>query len=179
MIAKVLQSMIDYFGQNRQNTSHALKVYGFARTIALSEGMDSEKCEILECAAILHDIGIPESIRLFGSDKGEYQEAMGRKVADELMSSLGFRRRFIDQVTFLIAHHHSYSVDGGLALQILLEADALVDLDEDNLRKRPREQLEGVFCTRTGQDLFCALYGQRPKALPLESASSFQKAMHS
>lgn len=163
MTARVLQAMMEYFGQDRKRINHALKVYGFARTIALRENLDDDKRAVLECAAVLHDIGIPESIRAYGSSKAEYQEIMGSKVGGELMASLGFEKEFIGQVCFLIAHHHSYGMDGGPLHRILIEADFLVNLDEGNLGSAdPAQILAKHFRTRTGRELIATLFGLRP-----------------
>jgi HD superfamily phosphodiesterase len=43
--------------------NHLLKVYGFAKTIGEREGLDADTQEILEIAALTHDIGIRNSER--------------------------------------------------------------------------------------------------------------------
>ena len=164
MIEIVLRTMMEYFGQDLQKTNHSLKVYSLARTIALRERLDTEKRRVLECAAALHDIGIPESLRTYGSAKAEYQEAMGYKVASELLTTLGFSPAFIQRVVFLIAHHHSYRVDGGIGLQILIEADILVSLGEGAMEDAiPEELLALHFRTKCGREMLQTMFGLQPQ----------------
>ena len=70
MIKDIIIKMITYFGNNIKRINHALKVYGFVKAIGEEENIDSEKLQVLEVAAILHDIGIKESERKYNSHRG-------------------------------------------------------------------------------------------------------------
>lgn len=162
MVGKALCAMAEYFGTDHERIGHSLKVHGYARAIALRESLSAEKTEVLECAALLHDIGIPESLRIFGSSRDKYRELMGIKVADVLLSGLNFPRDIMDEILFLIGHHHSYGTDGGLPLQILFEADTLVNLHEGTLSKSPEQLRNELFRTKTGRELLDAAFGIQP-----------------
>ena len=58
---KVITAMIEYFGSDKKRIHHFLKVYSFAKTIGESENLSTAEQELLEIAAIVHDIGIKES----------------------------------------------------------------------------------------------------------------------
>lgn len=75
--------MITYFGHDIKRINHALKVYGFVKAIGEEEIMDSEKLQVLEVAAILHDIGIKESERKYNSTSGSYQEIEGPPIVQK------------------------------------------------------------------------------------------------
>lgn len=151
--------MVEYFGVDLAQTYHALNVYSLARVIGLKEGLDEHKMQILECAAVLHDIGKPESLRIYRSTVGKYQEIMGRKVGSELMASLGYPQDVIQAVCFLIGNHHSYDVDGGPSLQILIEANMLARFQRAG---RDRQALEEIrrqyFRTQTGSELYTTMF---------------------
>lgn len=165
MVGKALCAMAEYFGTDREQINRSFKVYGYVRAIALREGLRADKLVATECAAILHDIGIPESQRIFGANNVHYHELMGVKVAEELLLGLEFPQDLVDQILFLVGHHHSYGTEGGLPLQILMEADALVGLDEGRLEKPPEQLRDDLFQTRTGRELLNSAFGIPPPPL--------------
>ncbi len=158
-ICEVIKAMTYYFTGDARRVSHFLKVYGFAKTIGEAEGLDARTQEILEIAALTHDIGIKNSERKFGSCSGERQQIEGPPEAEKLLSGLGVAREIIDRVCWLIARHHTYTNIAGLDYQILIEADFLVNAYEDDM---PCEAIanvrEKLFRTKTGLDLLDSLY---------------------
>lgn len=69
--------MIDYERGEPQRIQHFLKAFAFAASIGAAEGLDNEMQEILESAAIVHDIGIRPSLEKYGSSAGRYQQQEG------------------------------------------------------------------------------------------------------
>jgi len=110
--------MIEYYGDDIPRINHALKVYGFASSISRNEALDSDNLEILDIAAVLHDIGIPVSEEKYNSSAGKYQEIEGPPIAREMLVKLGLKREIIDRVCFLIGNHHSYSKIDGIDFKI-------------------------------------------------------------
>lgn len=161
MIGTALCAMLEYFGTDLMMVSHSLKVHGYVRAIAVRERLKAEKLPALECAAVLHNIGVPESLRIFGSSRDQFQERMSVKIAGELLGGLRFPQEQLEQILFLIGHHHSYAVDGGQTLQILFEADTLVHLEEGLLRS-PIQLRDERFRTKTGCELLNAAFGVQP-----------------
>ena len=131
MIHNVLSSMIDYFGNDVRRINHALKVYGFASTICRSENLDNNLIMITEIASVLHDIGIPISEKKYNSCAGKYQEIEGPPVAREILENLKLDAKIIDRVCYLIGNHHTYTKIDDIDFQILVEADFLVNIFED------------------------------------------------
>jgi len=126
-IGSVISAMIGYSGGNRHEVEHFLKVYGYAKAIGECEGLDARTQQILEVAAVVHDIGIPRAIEKYGSDAGPYQEELGPAEAKSMLQGLGFDGELIDRVCCLVGRHHTYSNVDGLDCRILLEADYLVN----------------------------------------------------
>lgn len=68
----------------------------------------------------------------------------------------------VDRIDFMIAHHHTYADIDGIDLQILLEADFLVNADEMKLKKEAvEEMMRKVFKTETGIRYLKALFLDR------------------
>ena len=57
-INKVTTAMIDYYQGQPKRIQHFLKVHAYAKLIGEQEGLDKEILDILEVAALTHDIGI-------------------------------------------------------------------------------------------------------------------------
>ena len=91
-------------------------------------------------ASYLHDIGIHQAERKYNSTAGDYQERKGPPIARDILERLGLDKKTIDEVCDLIAHHHSPGHIETLNLQILWEADTLVNLEgapiESGIRSR-------------------------------------------
>ena len=122
-----ISAMIDYLHGNLHEVEHLLKVYGYAKAIGELEGLDARTQEILEIAAVVHDIGIPRAIEKYGSDAGPYQEELGPAEARRLLENIGCDEALIDRVCVLVGRHHTYTDVDGLDCRILLEADYLVN----------------------------------------------------
>ena len=157
----VIHEMILFDRGDARRIQHFLKVYQFAALIGKLEGMSPEQQEILEIAAILHDIGIIPSEKKYGISNGKLQEQEGPAYARELLNRIGgYGQEFIDRVCFLIAHHHTYEGIDGLDWQILLEADFLVNSFEKNMTEEAIKKFRAsVFRTKSGIALLKNQYG--------------------
>ena len=155
--------MIGYFGTDTRQVAHALKVFALAE--ALSGGLEAEKRQTLLVAAILHDIGIPNAERKYHSSAGPYQEREGPPVARRILREEGMPAAMTERVCFLIGHHHSYGKIDNSDFQILVEADFLVNMDEDRMPPDAiRSIREKYFKTRAGQAALDSLYGLKAPA---------------
>lgn len=157
--AAIMQKMITYFDGDIKRVNHALKVYSLAKTIAQLELMPPDKLLILETAAILHDIGIKEAEKQYHSSAGNYQELLGPPVARELLTEFKLSDVFLDRICYLIGNHHSYSKIDHLDFQILVEADFLVNIDEDHMTTPQIDTIgRKYFRTITGLELLKMMY---------------------
>ncbi len=157
--SEVIIAMTKYFQYDCRRINHFIKVYGFAKTIGEMEELDEEAQEILEIAAITHDIGIKNSEIKYNSSAGNYQEIEGPEEAKKLLENLGISHSIIDRVCWLIAHHHTYSNIDKLDYQILVEADFIVNIFEDSVSDTAIKNIENnIFKTSTGKMLLGNLY---------------------
>lgn len=155
-------SMMEYNRFNSGRIQHFIKVYEFARMIGTGEGISEPLMNILSIAAITHDIGIKLSEEKYGDGSGEHQEQEGPEEARKLLTELNYPEQVIDRVCYLIAHHHTYHDIDGMDYQILIEADFLVNMYENNMGiEACRSVYERIFRTKTGKRICRRMYQVR------------------
>ena len=159
--AEVVRRMVLFDKGDARRIQHFLKVYMFAALIGKMEGLPPEQQEILEIAAILHDIGIIPAEKKYGTSNGKLQEQEGPAYARALLQEAGwYPPELIDRVCFLIAHHHTYEGVDGPDWQILLEADFLVNSFEKNMPEEAIKKMRSrVFKTGSGIAMLNNQYG--------------------
>ena len=156
---KVLGAMFDFFDGDVIRVNHALKVYGFAENIGLAEKISDEKLEIVKISAILHDVGIKISEEKYNSSAGHLQELEGPAIAKDILSKFDLEPSFIERVCFLIKHHHTYTKIDDIDYQILVEADFLVNIHENNMDDSMiNNVLTKYFKTATGIKFLKSIY---------------------
>lgn len=159
IVSTIIKEMINFEGCNPHRINHFLKVYGFAKTIGQIERIDKDTQNILEIAAVMHDIGIKISLEKYNSSAGPYQEKEGPPIARELMELHDINKKTIDRVCYLISHHHTYTNIEVMDYQILVEADFLVNIYEGNMDKeRIVSAREHIFKTKTGIEILDTIF---------------------
>lgn len=153
MIEKIISAMINYYKGDPRRINHFMKVYAFAKNIGMEEGLDSRTQNILETAAVVHDIGIKLSEEKYNSSSGKYQEIEGPAEAEKLLKSIGVEDNVIERVAYLVGHHHTYGNIQGMDYQILVEADFIVNIYEDNESRDAVKNIKNkIFKTETGKE---------------------------
>lgn len=161
--ALLIDAMAAYDAGSPKRIQHFLKVHNFAAVIGLLEGIDEETQFILETAAIVHDIGIRNSLEKYGSDAGKYQEIEGPGEADEMLRSLGgYTETQIERVKYLVSRHHTYTNVDGIDYRILLEADFLVNLYENHNDSAAISAAEkNIFRTEAGTRILRTMFMEK------------------
>ena len=153
-------NMIEYYMGDPARIHHFLKVHSFAKLIGEEEGLDAETQEILEAAALVHDIGIKIAEEKYGSDAGPLQEKEGPTAAKQMLEKSGYAGALIDRVCYLVGHHHTYTDIDRADYQILVEADFLVNLYEGKESREAIEHAYGrIFRTEAGKRVCREVYG--------------------
>jgi HD superfamily phosphodiesterase len=151
--------MLDYNGNDVKRINHALKVFAFAQNIAKHENCDEYMQTVIEYASILHDIGLHKAEEIYKSGILKYHEDLGPEVAKELIDDLEIEPKIKDRVYFLIGNHHSYKKINGIDFQILVEADFIVNMYEDDYSHEEIEHIkQKIFKTKTGKALLDSMY---------------------
>ena len=168
-LAQLHRAMISFDRNDPKRTQHFAKVHSYSRLIGQLEGMDEDSLFVLEIAAYVHDIGIHVAEEKFGYQNGRLQEELGPGAARKLLSDLDFPSDVIERVSWLIAHHHTYSDINALDYQILVEADFLVNTFEDDdanmnranesVKKVARQVRDTIFSTPSGISILNDMFG--------------------
>jgi hypothetical protein len=112
-------------------------------------------------ASVLHDIGIHQADKKYGSTIGKYQEQEGPPIARGILTKLGIEQSQIEEICEIIAHHHSPGVITTKNFEILYDADWLVNLkDEYDIQDRAKLNniIERVLLTQSGRTLAREIY---------------------
>ena len=150
-IDKLFIETIKYFEGDIKRIQHFTKVHSYAFLIGRLEGLSEQEQLTLETAAVVHDIGIKNAERKYGSCGGKLQEKEGPPEACRLLTELGYDDKTVNRVCFLVGNHHTYDKIDGMDFQILCEADLIVNLCEENTSAADAvNAFEKVFKTDSG-----------------------------
>ena len=159
VVSSAIEKMIAFYQGNLHDINHFLKVWAFARTIGEQEGLDEQTQRTLELAAVVHDIACPACREKYGNANGKYQELESLPLVEKFFEGMPVERRMAERISWLVAHHHTYTNVEGLDYRILLETDFLVNAGEGGLSRAAIETMrQNVFRTETGIRLLDSVY---------------------
>lgn len=160
LLDELYYKMIEFFHGDPKRIQHLIKVHSLSRLIGIGEKLDATSLFILEAAAYTHDCGIRPAEEKYGRCDGKLQEQEGPTVAQQMLLELGFENYMIERICYLIGHHHTYTNMDGMDYQILVEADFLVNLYEDDANRHTiQKAYDNIFRTNTGKQIFAQMYG--------------------
>jgi HD superfamily phosphodiesterase len=125
---QLLRLLIDYFEDDDRRIEHALRVLHHAENI-MAERADCDP-DIVLASALLHDVGIKISEEKLGYNNGRTQEEYGPPAAEKLLNAVNFPPEKTEIVKNIIGNHHSPSRYAYPELEILKQADKIVNRDE-------------------------------------------------
>lgn len=159
IVSSAIEKMIAFYQGNLHDINHFLKVWAFAKTIGEQEGLDDQTQLTLELAAVVHDIACPLCRQKYGNANEKYQELESPPLVEDFFAGMPVERDMAERISWLVAHHHTYTHVDGLDYQILLEADFLVNADEGGLVRATIENMrQSVFRTGAGIRLLDSIY---------------------
>lgn len=159
-LEELCECMIEYYEGDPKRIQHFIKVHSFAAMIGQKENLDETTQFILEATAYTHDIGIKPAEEKYGRCDGKLQEQEGPIVAQKMLSEVGIENYMIERICYLIGNHHTYDHVEGMDYQILIEADFLVNMLEDDMSERSiRKVYERIFKTESGKKLCRVMFG--------------------
>jgi HD superfamily phosphodiesterase len=127
---RIVKLLVDFFEDDFRRIEHALAVLKEAE--ALLENRSDCDEDVVVAAALLHDVGIKPSERELGYNDGKTQEQFGPPVVRELLGKIGFAPSSIRKVAEMVGNHHSPSRYDYPELQVLKEADRIVNRRESS-----------------------------------------------
>ena len=155
---KLIDEMKKVFAGDQKQIEHVLAVLNYAEQIHAAEGGDPL---IVRAAAILHDIGIHEAERKYGSSAGKYQEIEGPSIARGRLAKFDLDEAIVEHVCKIIANHHSAKDIDMLEFRILWDADWLVNIPTDfpNANKEKLQQIiDKTFKTQKARRIAIELF---------------------
>lgn len=159
LVSQILEDMIHYSKGNLHDIAHFMKVYSFARTIAVEEGVKDDLLISIEITAILHDISCPLCRIKYGNTNGKHQEEESGPLVKDFLKDYPIEEKTKERINYIISHHHTITNVDGIDYQIILEADFLVNADESHMN---REQImnaeEQFFKTASGRRILESMY---------------------
>jgi hypothetical protein len=76
-----------------------------------------------------------------------------------MLSDLKISKEIIKRVCFIIGNHHSYTKINDIDFQIVVEADLMVNIFEDNMNKEAIKNINNsLFITESGKKLIKTIY---------------------
>ena len=165
IVAKAIAKMIDFYKGNLHDIEHFLKVWGYAKTIGELEGLDRTIQQRLELTAVVHDISCPLCREKYGSADGKHQELESPPLVENFFADMPVASAEVERISWVVAHHHTYTNVEGLDYQILLEADFLVNASESHYTRALIENTrKAMFRTAAGLRLLDSIYLQGEQA---------------
>ena len=159
IVAAATQKMIEFYKSSLHDIDHFLKVWAMAKTIGELEGLGRHTQEVLELAAVVHDISCPLCREKYGNADGKNQERESPPLVEAFFRELPVDRRDVERISWLVAHHHTYTDIDGIDHRILLEADFLVNAGEGGYARPAIDSFrERVFRTAAGTKLLDSMY---------------------
>jgi hypothetical protein len=151
---RVAIEMKRYFSTDFKRIGHATRVARYAERIGKGE---RGNLAVILATAYLHDIGIPEAEKKYGSAAAKHQEKEGPAVARLIMEKLGAKEELIDEVCDIIGHHHHPNSEETVNFKTLYDADLIANLEEKHKDvpldpEKLADIIETSFLTPSGRD---------------------------
>jgi hypothetical protein len=151
---EVWQRLEEVFREDPSMLEHTRQVFDFAHDIAQALKLDAVTQRTVHLAALLHDAGIVEAEKKFGSREGKFQHITGPPIARKILEEIGEQPRVVERVLYLVGNHHNFDRVDEIDFQVLIEADMLVNLEEEKLEgDKLRSFIESFFKTAPGLDM--------------------------
>ena len=151
---RIAVEMKRYFRTDFKRIGHATRVARYAERIGKKE---RGNLSVILASAYLHDIGIHEAERKYGSTAAKYQEKEGPDIARSIMIKLGAKEKLIEEVCDIIGHHHHPRSEETLNFKVLYDADLITNLEEKHKEnpidpERLDRIIETSFLTESGRE---------------------------
>lgn len=152
---QLMYSALCYEEGHNRRTQHILKVYALAKLLGEKEGLLPEEQQILGAAAILHDIPIKYcKVTYSGDASQENQKKDAPQLATRFLQQADYQSSYIPQIIELIVNHHDYDGPRDRTLQLLMEADLIVNCYESSPSSERIDWIREQFQTAPGKELF-------------------------
>jgi HD superfamily phosphodiesterase len=155
----VRDKILEYYSGDPLRSQHLIKVEAFATLIAEKEQVDEDTATVISLLGYCHDIGIKLAEQKYGKSTGKLQEELGKIPSKQLVLDCGFDEIIANRVSYVTAHHHTYTKIDNIEYQILVEADFIVNILENKIDKKKALTIRNkIFKTKSGKTLLSQMY---------------------
>lgn len=162
--SELLYCALCYEQGHPRRTQHILKVYALARLLGVRAGLSEEEREILQAAAILHDIAIKYCKEHGTGDASQRnQQQAAPHLVQDFLARAGYPAAYTPRILELVLRHHDYTDREDPLLRLLIEADLIVNCYESRPGDADLDKLQPLFHSAAGQTLFALCRGGPPK----------------
>jgi hypothetical protein len=161
MRSKLIGEMEKVFAGDQRRIDHALLVLDYAEQIQQAEGGDPL---VVKAAAILHDVGIPQAERKYGSGAGQYQEMEGPPIARKILERYDVHPDTVDHICRIVGSHHSGGDIDTIEFKCIWDADHLVNVREEHADEQDIELqklVDKVLRTEKAREMATELLSDR------------------
>lgn len=151
--AKLLTMALKYEAGHSRRTRHLSSVYAVSNSLGSMYGLGQEALYVLKAAAILHDLPIKLCKEKYLGDASQSRQRQeAPEMVKDFLKRAHYPRGFYPEVTELVLRHHCYDEIDSPLLQLLIEADLLVNLMEETTPEL-LELAENVISSEAGKTL--------------------------
>lgn len=152
--SRLLYKALCFEEGHERRTQHILKVYALAKMFGEMENLSSEEQVILRAAAILHDIAIKFCKEKYnGECTQDLQKIEAPKLVKKFLEDANYDTDYFERIINLVVKHHDYDDSKNDMLQLLMEADLIVNCYESKPDEQKLSTYETVFKTDAGKKL--------------------------
>lgn len=151
---QLLYRVLCYEDGHCRRTQHILKVYALAKLFGEQEKISMEEQQILQAAAILHDIAIKYcKEHCYGDASQERQKQEAPHLVIQFLQESEYLPSYIPKILELVQQHHDYDKPRNKLLQLLMEADLIVNCYESPPDYEKSQWIKSIFQTTSGKRL--------------------------
>lgn len=153
--SKLLAEALLYENGHNRRTQHILKVYALAKLLGEQSQLSSKNQKILNAAAILHDIPIKYCKENYNGDASQpNQQKEAPKLVQAFLEKANYSLDYFLPVLELVLKHHDYTSPRSQLLQLLIEADIIINCYESDIEYSKAESFLNIFTSDLGKKLF-------------------------
>ena len=125
---QLLYSVLCYEEGHCRRTQHIFKVYALAKLFGEQEKISVEDQQILQAAAILHDVAIKYCKEHYNGDASQNnQKQVVSILVTRFLESANYLPSYVPKIIELVNCYHDYDKPKNKLLQLLMEADLIVN----------------------------------------------------
>jgi len=152
---RVAIEMKRYFQKDFKKIGHASRVARHAEAIGKGEGGN---LAVVLAAAYLHDVGTKEAERRNNGAAAHSQQEETPAVAREILERLGGAKELVEEVCYILGHHHHPGDEETINFSCVYDADLIAKREEMHKEAPAKEEevldfIEKSLLTGTGRNL--------------------------